>query len=116
MGRRSSQPYYPSNQDNDIPPEQAGIMASYDTEENMKQGEAPYVIEQMVEALHKADQDIAERIARRHDLFDRLQEQTRGLNRVVQERADWFEGNVRGNPVPERAGMDISPGPTTGRY
>lgn len=56
MGRRSNQPYYPTNSDDDIPPEQAGIlMGHYASEVYESDGE---VAIQEMPNLHQLLEDI----------------------------------------------------------
>jgi hypothetical protein len=59
-------------------------------------------IEQDMQELSEVGKAIFELVERRYRIVDRIQEKHHRTNQRMQSEADWYEGTIRGNPVPDR--------------
>jgi len=60
-------------------------------------------IEQDMRELEEVGKAITELVERRYRVVDRIQEKHRRTSMRMQQETDWYEGTIRGNPVPDRA-------------
>lgn len=59
-------------------------------------------VEDDLTALHDLDKQIKELLMLRNERIAMIHKQNRKNHEAVQASEDWFEGNVRGNPVEDR--------------
>lgn len=96
MGRRSNQPYYPTNADDDIPPEQAGIMADY---ENMKVMPPKPSLEDDLDELERTDNHLRTTLEQRMVLIQQINEKRAIANKRL-DASENFMNEVRGFDSP----------------
>lgn len=79
-------------------------------------------IEQDIQELEAIDKQISDLVQRRYNLVDRIQEKHHYTGNRMQTEKDWYEGSIRGNPVPDRNeeapeySSDTGPAPSRGRW
>jgi hypothetical protein len=83
-----------------------GIDSAYDTKPAKK---ATRFIEDDFQVLSELDERIDSLIQERYKRIDMINAQHYANAAKIQERTDWFEGTVRGNPVPERGEQAVNP-------
>jgi hypothetical protein len=59
-------------------------------------------IEVMLRELHSVDKNIADSIRQRGEIRKAISGRMNHVNETIYASDDWFEGSVKGGPVPER--------------
>lgn len=59
-------------------------------------------MEQDIQELEVIDKHLSELVEKRYSLVDRIQAKHRRNHERMSAEREWFEGSIRGNPVPER--------------